>query len=65
LRGYTVRGKAPKRVDVFFPIESDLFAPGAARDSGAAPRSPWVDWGLLVCSALFVGARRARRQRIA
>jgi hypothetical protein len=61
----TVAGKAPKRADVYFPIDNDPFATGASRDSGGAPPLLWIGWGLLVCIALFVGARRARHQRIA
>ncbi|MDX6708154.1 MAG: hypothetical protein QOI48_4000 [Solirubrobacteraceae bacterium] len=59
----TVAGKAPQRADVFFPIDNDPFATGAARDSGGAPPLLWIGWGLLVCIALIVGARRARRAR--
>jgi len=60
-----VPGKAPARADVFFAIDNDPFATGASHDSGGAPPLLWIGWALLVGIALFVGARRARRQRIA
>ncbi|HEX8156399.1 MAG TPA: hypothetical protein VF526_03335 [Solirubrobacteraceae bacterium] len=66
LEGVTsVAGEAPRRADVFFPIDNDPFATGAQRASGGAPPLLWIGWGLLVCIALVVGARHARRRRIA
>jgi hypothetical protein len=60
-----VPGEPPRRADVFFPIDNDPFATAAGDDSGGTPPALWIGWGLLVSIALLVGARRARRQRIA